>query len=180
MTPAVRRTPPWRWVPLALLLMAGAVSPAWAQEKAAEQKNDTSPESKAQLLQDLDNQIGTKRSEAINEEERLAAARAALLAVKRELAKELERLTAIKKEVEAQIARRDKVVSERLTSISKIYQSMKPKEASSAIQEMDDDMAVAILERMPQKTVAKIFDAMPKERVRELTSRLEEGRTKRE
>lgn len=180
MTPAVRRNPPFHWFPLAFALALAVVSPAWAQEKAAEQKNSAPSETKAQVLQDLDKQIGMKRSEAVNEEERLAAARAALLAVKRELAKELERLTAIKKEVEAQIARRDKVVNERLTSITKIYQSMKPKEASAAIQEMDDDMAVAILERMPQKTVAKIFDAMPKERVRELTSRLEEGRTKRE
>jgi len=42
---------------------------------------------------------------------------------------------------------------------------------------MEDDMAVAILERLQGRVVGKIFDLMPKDRVRELTRRLEAGRS---
>lgn len=146
--------------------------------KSVEHKNEVGGEGKAQLLQDLDRQVELRRSEIAREEERLNAAKAALEAVKGELRKEYERLEALKRDVEEQIARRDKVVNERLDSIAKVYQSMKPKEAATALEGMENGMAVAIIERLPGKTVAKLFDAMPKERVRELTRLMEEGRKK--
>lgn len=178
MTPKVPLLPP-----LAVLLVAGALlsplqNPAWGAEKPHEEKKEQASEPKAQVLQDLDRQVELRRSEVSREEERLQAARAALEAVKIELRKEYEKLEALKKDIEEQIARRDKAVSQRLDQIAKIYQSMKPKEAASALEEMDDDMALGILDRLPGRTVAKLFDAMPKERVRELTRRLEEGRKK--
>ena len=144
--------------------------------KAGEEKKEAGAEGKAQVLHDLDRQVEQRRSEIAREEERLNATKAALEAVKGELRKELDKLEALKRDIEEQIARRDKVVSERLDSIAKVYGAMKPKEAATALEGMDNDMAVAILERLPGKSVAKLFDAMPKERVRELTRRLEEGR----
>lgn len=178
MTRKVRSLTPLMVLAGSAMFWLAATNAGFAQEKQAETKNDVSAETKAQVLQDLDRQLDQKRAEMTREEERLAATKAALEAVKKDLKQELDRLEAIKTEVEAQIARRDKVVNERLSSIAKIYQSMKPKEAATALQQMDDDMAEAILERLPQRTVAKIFDTMPKERVRELTRRLEEGRSK--
>jgi flagellar motility protein MotE (MotC chaperone) len=154
------------------------VSPCISAEKPGEEKKEVSAETKAQLLQDLDRQMEQRRSEIAREEEKLSAAKNALEAAKRELRQELDKLEALKKEIEGQIARREKVVSERMDTIAKVYKAMKPKEASAALQDMDNDMAVSILDRLPGNTVAKIFDTMPKERVRELTRRLEEGRSK--
>lgn len=156
---------------------AAAAKPA--AEKPAEKKEETL-ESKARLLQDLDQQIERRRAELAGEEERAAAMKSAMEAVKRELQEERTRLEGMRKEVEDAIARREKAINERLASIAKIYQSMKPKEAASALESMDDNMAVAILERLPGRNVAKIFDTMPKDRVRVLTRRLEEGRKKPE
>jgi flagellar motility protein MotE (MotC chaperone) len=151
-----------------------------ANKETKAEKKEASLDTKAQLLQDLDKQVEQRRAEISREEEQLAAMKSALEAVKRELQQERERMEALKRDVEAAIARREKVINERLTSIAKVYQSMKPKEAASAIADMDDDMAVAILERLPSKNVAKMFDTMPKDRVRVLTRRMEEGRIKRE
>lgn len=199
MPPRVRLTPP-SVVGILILGAAVALSPAiMASEKAAEkpaqvaektavkaeshaagkavgEKSEVGGEAKAQVLQDLDRQVELRRSEIAREEERLNATRAALDAVKGELRKELDKLEGLKREIEEQIARRDKVVSERLDSIAKVYSSMKPKEAATALEGMDNDMALSILERLPGKTVAKYFDAMPKERVRELTRLMEAGR----
>ena len=176
MTPKVPITPPLVALALASLLLLAPPGIAAEAEKSPEAKKEAPVESKAQVLQDIDRQVEVRRSDIAREEERLGAAKAALEAVKRELRQELEKLEAMKRDVEAQIARRDKLVSDRLTQIAKIYQSMKPKEAATALEEMDDDMALEILDRLPGRTVAKMFDAMPKERVRELTRRMEAGR----
>lgn len=182
MTPAKEKLGPLALALTGALLLALSPSLAFSQEKAeeikVEEKKVETKTGAAQVLQDLDKQVEQRRREVSREEERLAAAKAALEGVKRELAEEFSKLTAIKKEVDESIARRDKLIDERLDLIAKVYRSMKPKEASVALQDMDDEMALLILERLPAKGVAKIFDTMPKERVRELTRRLEEGRNK--
>ncbi|GAB4255202.1 MAG: hypothetical protein Kow0092_00010 [Deferrisomatales bacterium] len=131
---------------------------------------------KARLLQELDRQIEQRRLELARQEEALAALQEATRAAERLLEEERVRLEALKGEIEADIARRETVVNERLDQIAKVYGAMKPREASLALEEMEDDMAVAILERLPGRAVGKIFDLLPKDRVRDLTRRLEEGR----
>jgi flagellar motility protein MotE (MotC chaperone) len=134
-------------------------------------------EAKARLLQELDQQIEQRRRQLARETEALAALKRALEAAREVLAEERDRLEALKREVEADITRREKVVDERLRQISKVYAAMKPREAALALEGMDDDMAAEILDGLPGRTVGKIFNLMSKDRVRELTRRLESGRT---
>lgn len=179
MAPEVRSLPPRALLALLLCLSPCAVLPAPAQQPQAFQESVEAVEAKARLLQELDRQIDQRRLELAREAESLAALHRALEAAKQELAAEQQRLEALRRQVEADIARRDALVDERLQQISRVYGAMKPREASLALEGMDDDMAVAILERLPGRAVGKIFDLMPKDRVRELTRRLEEGRRAR-
>jgi len=134
-------------------------------------------EAKARLLQELEDQIEQRRLEFAQEEQSLEALRRALEAAKQEILAEKEQLEALRQQVEADAARREKLVDDRLQQISRVYAAMKPREAAQALEGMEDDMAVAILERLQGRAVGKIFDLMPKDRVRELTRRLEAGRT---
>ena len=162
---------------VALLTAAPALSPpAIAQESPAAEQNQDPADAKARLLHELDRQIERRRQEIARQEESLEALRRALEAARQALEDERGRLEALKREVEAEIARRRKVVDERLDQIAKVYGAMKPREAARALEGLADDMAVAILERLPGRTVGKIFDLMDKARVRELTRRLEAGR----
>ncbi len=179
MAPEVRSLPPRALLALALWLVPLAVPPAQAQQTQALRENPDGIEAKARLLQELDRQIDQRRLEAARQEEALVALQRALETAKQALAEEQQRLEALRRQVEADIARREKLVDERLQQISRVYGAMKPREASLALEGMEDDMAVAILERLSGRAIGKIFDLMPKDRVRELTRRLEEGRRAR-
>lgn len=175
MAPEVRSRPPRAALVLLLVAVAFPAPPVPAQETRPEVRNESAVEAKARLLQELDGEIEKRRRELAREEEALAALRRALETAKQDLLDERDRLTDLKREVEADIARREQVVDQRLDQIAKVYGAMKPREASQALGGMEDGMAVAILERLPGRTVGKIFDLMDKERVRELTRRLEAG-----
>lgn len=171
----VRKLPPILVLGLALGLFPGAVCGARAQEIQPLEENADAVAAKARLLQELDEQIDRRRRDLAREEESLVALRQALEAAKGELAAERAKLEDLKARVEADIARRERIIDERLDQIAKVYEAMKPREAALALVGMEDDMAVAILERLQGRSVGKIFDLMPKERVRELTHRLEQG-----
>ncbi len=176
MAPEVRSfPPPWaRWVVVAALILAAAVG--FAQEKPLVAENTDAVAARARLLQELDRQIEQRRLEVAREAQSLDALRRALEAATRDLEAQQARLEVLKRELEADIARREKVVDERLDQIAKVYAAMKPREASTAIAGLDDPTALAILERLPGRTVGKIFNLMDKDRVRELTRLLEKGR----
>jgi flagellar motility protein MotE (MotC chaperone) len=173
----VRSVPPRALFALLLTVLPVFPSPSQSQEKRAAASDVEAIEAKARLLQELDQQVEQRRRQLAREAEALTALKRALEAARDALAEERDRLEALKREVEADIARREKVVDERLQQISKIYAAMKPREAALALEGMDDDMAVEILDGLPGRTVGKIFNLMSKKRVRELTRRLESGRT---
>ncbi len=178
MAPEVRFVPP-RLLSVALAaLLLSLPLPAHPQQNQPPAENWQDVEAKARLLQDLDRQIEQRRRELAREEEALAALNRALDAARANLEQERQRLEGMRTEIEADIARRDQLVNQRLAQIARVYGAMKPREAAAALEEMDDDMAVAILERLPGRSVGKIFDLMPKDRVRELTRRLEQGVSK--
>ncbi len=175
----VRMLPPALVLALALGSLHGGPRAVPAQEIRPLEENADALAARARLLQELDEQIDRRRRELAQEEESLASLRQALEAAKQELAGERDRLEALKARVEADIARRERVIDERLDQIAKVYEAMKPREAALALEGMEDDMAVSILERLQGRSVGKIFDLMPKDRVRELTRRLEEGGSER-
>lgn len=168
--------PPRVFASLLLLFVAAVPGGVPAQETRRSPEGQEAVEAKARLLQELDAQVEQRRLVLAREEEALEALRRALEAARQALVEERDRLAALKRDVEADIARRQRQVDERLAQIAKVYGAMKPKEAAEALAGMEDDMAVSILERLPGRSVSKIFDLMAKPRVRELTRRLEEGR----
>ncbi len=171
----VRFLPP---LAMAVCFALAAFSPAGAQEGGGSPPAGESVRTQARVLQELQRRIEERRQELARQEETLEALRRALDEARKALEAERERLEALKREIEADIARRERLIDERLDQIAKVYGAMRPREAARALEGLADDMAVAILERLPGRTVGKIFDLMDKERVRQLTRRLEEGRSK--
>ncbi|MBI5443082.1 MAG: hypothetical protein HY900_17940 [Deltaproteobacteria bacterium] len=134
-------------------------------------------DAKARLLQELDRQVEEKRRELAREGEALAALKRALDAARQELRDERARLEGVKRDVEAAVSEKSKADSQRIEQVAKVYAAMRPREAATALEKMDDEMAASILEKLPGRTVGKLFDAMDKDRVRALTRRLGQGRT---
>ncbi len=171
----VRFLPP---LAVAACLTLAGLGPAGAQQTGGPPPVGESIRTQARVLQELQRRVEERRQELALQEEALEALRRALDEARKALEAERQRLEALKREIEADIARRERVIDERLDQIAKVYGAMKPREAAKALEGLADDMAVAILERLPGRTVGKIFNLMDKERVRQLTRRLEEGRSK--
>lgn len=176
MAPEVRRIPLLAAILLLAALPPFLPSPSFSQQNKPATEKEATPEAKVRLLQELDRQIDERRKEIAREEESLAALKRALEAAKQDLLKEKEKLEALRGQVEEDLGKRGKAEEERLAQVAKIYAAMKPKEASSALEKMNEELAVGILGRLPNRTVGKIFDVMGKDTVRRLTARMEQGR----
>ena len=176
MAPEVRGLPLWGVTLLFLWVLPFFPTPSFSQQNKAAPEKDAAPEAKARLLQELDRQIDEKRKVLAREEESLGSLKKALEAAKLELLKEKDKLEELRARVEADLGKRGKAGEERLDQVAKVYGSMKPKEAASALEKMDEEMAVGILGKLPTKTVGKIFDLMNKDSVRKFTSRMQQGR----
>ncbi|NTU60246.1 MAG: hypothetical protein HGA98_04200 [Deltaproteobacteria bacterium] len=151
-------------------------APSFSQQNKPAVEKEATPEAKVRLLQELDRQIEERRKEIAREEESLTALKRALEAAKLDLVKEKEKLEGLRGQVEADLGKRGKAEEDRLDQIAKIYAAMKPKEAASALEKMNEETAVGILGRLPNRTVGKIFDLMDKDTVRKLTARMEQGK----
>jgi len=179
MAPKVRNILP-RLVFTATAALATVFAPIYfshaePEENKIIEENQDVIEAKARLLQELDLRIEERRRRLAREEEALAAMKQALESARNGLEEERNKLEELRKKIEADIARREKLVDERLSQIAKVYASMKSQEAAKAFEGMEDDMALAILERLSGRTVGKIFNLMPKDRVRVLTRLMERG-----
>jgi flagellar motility protein MotE (MotC chaperone) len=160
------------------LLLPFPASPQEAKPPArAAPAEESTIEGKARLLRELDRQIEERRRQLAREEESLTSLRRALEAAKQELLQEGARLEGLQRELQSTLERKSKAEDERLEQIARVYAAMRPREAAAALEKMDDDTAAAILERLPGRSVGRLFDVMDKDRVRELTRRLERGRS---
>lgn len=96
------------------------------------------------------------------------------------LDKKLDELRQLKREVEASLAEYNKKEDEKIKSLIKIYENMKPKPAADILSKMDMQSLLPIMSRMKEKSAADILSKMDSERAETITSRLSElGRLRR-
>ncbi len=130
--------------------------------------NDTEIEDsevKADLYKDL-----AKRRELLDKKEKEIGVREALLsAAERELDQKLRELTNLQTEIEASMKKRTAEEEARITSLVKIYEGMKPKDAASILNTMDLDVLLVIMTQMSERKSSPIMAEMNPERVRTLT-----------
>ena len=127
-------------------------------------------ETEIEVLQSL-----AKRRDAIEAREQLLMQREALLeAAEQEVDLKITELANLRADIERLLGQQEKVQEERLRSMVKIYESMKPKEAAAIFNTMDMDILLSVLSRMNERRSAPIFAAMSPERAQQVTIRLVE------
>jgi flagellar motility protein MotE (MotC chaperone) len=96
------------------------------------------------------------------------------------LDKKLDELRQLKREVEASLAEYNKKEDDKIKSLIKIYENMKPKPAADILAKMDMQSLLPIMSRMKEKAAADILSKMDSERAETITTRLSElGRLRR-
>jgi flagellar motility protein MotE (MotC chaperone) len=120
------------------------------------------------LLQQL-----SERREALETRARELDVRASLLkAAEARIDKKIVELKGFQDTIERLIKSYDKQQEDKLLSLVKIYENMKPKDAATVFEGLDMDTLLAIVERMKEKKLAEVMGKMNPNKASEVTTEL--------
>ena len=128
--------------------------------------------SEIEVLQSL----ARRREELDKREQALSAREALLTAAEQEVDRKITELNKLRGELEALLGKQEKMDEERIASLVKIYENMKPKEAADIFNTLDMDILLAVVSRMAERKSSPILASMNTERARLLTIKLAEMR----
>lgn len=125
---------------------------------------------KMELLKEV-----SEKSKKLDELEKSLNVREALLkAASQELERKYQELEKLKKEIEGLLEQQGEEENQRITSLVKIYEGMKPVDAARIFDTLDLDVLVSVLSRMSERKISPILAAMSAERAKTVTIMLAE------
>lgn len=138
----------------------------------ANAENRSFTASEVEVLQSL-----SKRRDELDKREKSIAAREALLkAAEQEVDRKVGELNTMKADIEKLLGQQSKMEEDRITSLVKIYEGMKPKEAATIFNTLDMDVLLSVISRMSERKSSPVLAAMDPEKARIVTIRLAEQR----
>lgn len=130
-------------------------------------------EAKMELFQDL-----SKRRAELQERERELAVREALLkTAEQELGQKYDELVSLRSEIQELLVQQSEEEKNRVASLVKIYEGMKPKDAARIFNTLDIDVLLSVVSKMSERKSAPIIASMTAERARTLTIMLMEQKS---
>jgi flagellar motility protein MotE (MotC chaperone) len=134
------------------------------------QQNMADSPAQLQLLEDL-----AKRREMLNAREKALDAREAMMkAAEKQIDEKVSELSQLKKQIEQLLGQQDAEENNRIMSLVKIYEGMKPKDAATIFNQMGMPVLLKVVSRMSERKVAPILAAMDTGKANELTLQLTE------
>jgi len=170
---------------------------AIAQEKPPEAKPEIPAESagteNARKTEPADDvravlkRLDMERSRLKAEEERIGQQRVQLEALKSEIEEKIERLSKIQQQITADLEKKEALRAEReqqqtaaedaqIRMLSKVYASMKPKQAAAIIDKMDLEVIQKVFSQMKGEQVGNILSYVEKDRAAQISERLAQRR----
>lgn len=129
-------------------------------------------QSELDVLQSL-----SKRREELDQRERNLEESAAMLkAAEKEVDRKLAELNTLKAEIEKLVGQQEDMEDARITSLVKIYEAMKPKEAATIFNTLDMKVLLSVVGRMNERKLSPVLAAMDPDKARAITIRLAEQR----
>jgi flagellar motility protein MotE (MotC chaperone) len=119
----------------------------------------------------------SKRREQLDQRERDLVQREKLLqAAEKKVDEKVAELSKLRGELDTLLDNQQKVETESIAQLVKIYESMKPKDAANIFNDMDFDVLLNIIDKMSERKVAPVMAAMDPDRARDISRRLAEQR----
>jgi flagellar motility protein MotE (MotC chaperone) len=117
-------------------------------------------------------ELRQRREQLEAREVTLATREAVLTATERKLSGRVEELQALQKKLEALDASRAQREDAGWQGLVKLYETMKPRDAATIMNELDMQVLLQVLDRMREGKAALILSAMHPDRAREVTDGL--------
>lgn len=120
---------------------------------------------KLEMFEDL----SRRRQQIETAEQNIQVKEALLKAAEQELDQKVTELSSLKQEIERLLELQSDEEQKRITSLVKIYEGMKPKDAARIFDTLDLDVLIAVMSKMSERKVAPVLAAMNPERARTIT-----------
>lgn len=117
----------------------------------------------------------SKRRTTLDKREKQIIAREALLrAAQQELDRKYQELSQLRVQIEELLGKQSEEEQARISSLVKIYEGMKPKDAARIFDTLDLDVLVSVMSRMSERKLSPVLASMNPERARTVTIMLAE------
>ncbi|MCB1591080.1 MAG: MotE family protein [Alphaproteobacteria bacterium] len=113
--------------------------------------------------------MAARRAKLDGMEKDLRAREALLKAAERELDRKYKELTRLKTEIEGLLEKQSEEEQNRVKSLVKVYEGMKPKDAARIFDTLDIDILIEVVSNMSERKLSPILAAMNPERARTVT-----------
>ncbi len=120
--------------------------------------------------------LAKRRDELDAREKKLAENEALLKAAEKEVDRKVDELGKLKAEMEKLLGQQKTAEEGRITSLVKIYENMKPKEAARIFDTLDMDILLDVIGRMSERKSSPILASMNPDKARDVTIKLAEQR----
>jgi flagellar motility protein MotE (MotC chaperone) len=146
---------------------AGAAAPI-APEPGSAAAADPAALAERALLENL----RARRTALDTRETEIAQREMLLSATERRVIARVEELAALQQALEAETSAQDERVEQRLRQLVRLYEAMRPRDASVIFNELDMEVLIPVLARMREARAAPVLAAMLPERARLATTEL--------
>ena len=96
----------------------------------------------------------------MKKEEQLRQKEEYLQQMEQEVENKLKELITLQKEIQAYRTEKEEDQNARIRSLSKIYGSMKPKEAAKLLEKLNDELVVEVISAMTSNDAASVLSSM--------------------
>lgn len=150
-----------------------APPPSLANDPSLDPEQRVFSTAEIEVLQSL----ARRREEIEKREQKIATQEALLKAAEQEVDRKIAELNKLRGELENLLGKQQTMEEERILSLVKIYENMKPKEAAAIFNTLDMDVLLSVIGKMSERKSSPILASMEPERARLVTIRLAEQRT---
>lgn len=125
---------------------------------------------------DLLQKLAERRVEIDARAREMETREAMLAAAESRIQRKVEELKALQATIESLVKTYDEQQNAKLSSLVKIYENMKPKDAALIFEELEMEVLLKVAERMKERSLAPIMAKMNPQRAREITVELDQLR----
>jgi len=126
---------------------------------------------------DLLQKLADRRREIAAREQELEVRLGMVAAAEARIDRKINELKNLEQEIQARLKTFDEQQEQKMESLVKIYENMKPKDAARIFEDLEMDTLLEVAQRMKERKLAPVMAKMDPEKAREVTVQLRELRT---